>query len=80
MEQLLVIIGSLKGYFGSREELVPFVRQTMDYARAVGKSSVVVFVDLGSFFYYDTPEDFVCTTTMVRTLKDFACIMRRILV
>jgi hypothetical protein len=49
-EQLLVIIDSLKGYFGSREGLVPFVRQTMDYAKAVGKSGVVVFADLGSFF------------------------------
>lgn len=58
-EQLLVIIDSLKGYFGSREGLVPFVRQTMDYAKAVGKSGVVVFADLGSFFYYDAPEDFV---------------------
>lgn len=58
-EQLLVIIDSLKGYFGSREGLMPFIRQTMDYAKAVGKSGVVVFADLGSFFYYDAPEDFV---------------------
>ena len=58
-QQLLVIIDSLKGYFGSPEGLVPFVRQTMDYAKAVGKSGIVVFADLGSFFYYDTPEDFV---------------------
>ena len=58
-EQSLVIIDSLKGYFGSQEGLMPFVKQTMDYAKTVGKSGVAVFADLGSFFYYGTTKGFI---------------------
>ena len=58
-KQLLVIIDSLKGYFGSQEGLMPFVKQTMDYAKTVGKSGVAVFADLGSFFYYGTTKGFI---------------------
>ena len=58
-EQSLVIIDSLKGYFGSQEGLMPFVRQTVDYAKTAGKSGVVVFADLGSFFYYGTTEGLI---------------------
>ena len=32
-EQALLVIDSLKGYFGSKDGLMPFVKQTVDYAK-----------------------------------------------
>jgi hypothetical protein len=52
-EQSLLIMDSLKGYFGSIKGLMPFVKQTVEYAGASGRSNVSVLGDMGPFFYYD---------------------------
>jgi len=52
-EKSLLIMDSLKGYFGLQEGLMPFVEQTVDYAKKVGKSGLSVLSDMGSFFYYN---------------------------
>jgi hypothetical protein len=51
-EQSLLIMDSLRGYFGSKDGLMPFVKQTVEYAKNSDKSSVSVLGDIGSFFYY----------------------------
>jgi hypothetical protein len=52
-EQRLVIIDSLKGYFGSVDGIMPFVKQIVEYAKTSGRSNVTVLGDMGSFFYYE---------------------------
>ena len=56
-EQSLLIIDSLKSYFGLQNGLIPFVRQTIEYANTSGKSGLSVLADMGSFFYYDKKDD-----------------------
>ena len=58
-EQALLIIDSLQGYFGSKDGLMPFVKQTVEYAKSAGRSSVTVLGDMGSFFYYGRKDDLV---------------------
>jgi MEDS: MEthanogen/methylotroph, DcmR Sensory domain len=55
-EQSLLIMDSLKGYFGLQEGLIPFLLQTADLAKKSGKS-LSVLSDMGSFFYYDKKDD-----------------------
>ena len=55
-EQSLLIMDSLKGYFGLEEGLIPFLLQTADFAKKSGKS-LSVLSDMGSFFYYDKKDD-----------------------
>ena len=55
-EQSLLILDSLKGYFGLQEGLIPFLIQTADFAKKSGKS-LSVLSDMGSFFYYDKKDD-----------------------
>ena len=56
-EQSLLIMDSLKSYFGLQNGLIPFVRQTIEYANTSGKSGLSVLADMGSFFYYDKKDD-----------------------
>ena len=56
-EQSLLIMDSLKSYFGMQNGLIPFVRQTIEYANTSGKSGLSVLADMGSFFYYDKKDD-----------------------
>jgi hypothetical protein len=56
-EQSLLIMDSLKSYFGLQNGLIPFVRQTIEYANTSGKSGLSVLADMGSFFYYDRKDD-----------------------
>jgi hypothetical protein len=51
-EQVLLIVDSLKGFFGSALGLLPFLIQTVDYAIRVGKTGLSILVDMGPFFYY----------------------------
>lgn len=39
-EQLLLVMDSLKGYFASKNGLMPFLEQTVEYAKTSGKGSV----------------------------------------
>jgi hypothetical protein len=55
-EQSLLIMDSLKGYFGLQEGLIPFLLQTADFAKKSGKS-LSVLSDMGSFFYYNKKDD-----------------------
>lgn len=55
-EQSLLIMDSLKGYFGLQEGLIPFLIQTADFAKKSGKN-LSVLSDMGSFFYYDNKDD-----------------------
>ena len=50
-EQSLLIIDSLKAYLGSQDGFMPFVEQTIEYARTTGKNGVSVIADMDSFFY-----------------------------
>jgi MEDS: MEthanogen/methylotroph, DcmR Sensory domain len=54
--QSLLIMDSLKGYFGLQEGLIPFLIQTAEFAKKSGKS-LSVLSDMGSFFYYDKKDD-----------------------
>src|ERR671911_1810386 len=39
-EQSLLVMDSLRGYFGSQDGIMPFVEQTVEYAKDSGKNSV----------------------------------------
>lgn len=56
-EQSLIIIDSLKGYFGIPEGIMPFLKQILEYADTSGRSGVSVFGDVGPFFYYRDKHD-----------------------
>ena len=58
-EQSLLIMDSLRGYFGSKDGIMPFVKQTVEYAKNSGKNSVSVLGDIGSFFYYNKKDDLI---------------------
>jgi hypothetical protein len=51
-EQSLLIIDSLKSYFGSQESLMPFVKRIVEFAKASGRNGVSVIGDMSPFFYY----------------------------
>jgi hypothetical protein len=50
-EQSLLIMDSLKAYFGLKSGLIPFLNQTVEYAKKSGKDGVTVIGDVGSFLY-----------------------------
>jgi hypothetical protein len=50
-EQSLLIMDSLKAYFGLKSGLIPFLSQTVEYAKKSGKDGVTVIGDMGPFFY-----------------------------
>jgi hypothetical protein len=52
-EQVLLIMDSLKAYFGSPGGLLPFLGQTVEYAYKLGKNGLSALGDIGSFFYYN---------------------------
>jgi hypothetical protein len=58
-EQRLLIMDSLRGYFGSADGLMPFVKQTVDFAKTSGRDNVSVIGDMGSFFYYEKKDDLI---------------------
>jgi hypothetical protein len=58
-EQSLLIMNSLRGYFGSKDGLMPFVKQTVEYAKNSDRSSVSVLGDMGIFFYYKKQDDLI---------------------
>jgi hypothetical protein len=58
-EQRLLIMDSLRGYFGSADGLMPFVKQTVDFAKDSGRDNVSVIGDMGSFFYYEKKDDLI---------------------
>lgn len=47
----LLVMDSLKGYFGSSERVLPIVKQELERAKTMGKNGVSALGDLGSFFY-----------------------------
>lgn len=56
-EGSLIIMDSLKGYFGSdnnynNTDLTEFVKQLVKKAESLGKKGVSVIADLGSFYHY----------------------------
>lgn len=55
-EQVLLIVDSLKGFFGSALGILPFLIQTVDYAIRIGKNGLSILGDMGSFFYYGRKE------------------------
>src|SRR5919205_2199188 len=52
-EGSLVIIDSVKAYFGSDTDLMSFVEKLAKKAQSSGKSGVSVIADLASFYYYN---------------------------
>ena len=66
-EGSLVIMDSLKGYFGSDHDygvdsssngLMTFIRQLLKSAEHLGKNGISVFADLGSFYHYNEQDDY----------------------
>ena len=51
-EQSLLIIDSLKSYFGSQDGLIPFVNRIVQFAKDSGRNGVSVIGDMGPFFYF----------------------------
>jgi MEDS: MEthanogen/methylotroph, DcmR Sensory domain len=56
-EGSLIIMDSVKGYFGSdnnynNNDLTEFVKQLVKKAESLGKNGVSVIADLGSFYHY----------------------------
>jgi hypothetical protein len=49
-QRSLIIMDSLKGYFGS-EGVRSLIDRTLDYAKTSGKNGVSAFGDMGSFFH-----------------------------
>ena len=58
-EQSLLVMDSLRGYFGSQDGLIPFVKQTVEYATNSSRGGVSVLGDVGSFFYYEKKDDLI---------------------
>ena len=57
-EQSLLIIDSLKGYFGIQEGLMPFVRRTVEFAKTSGHADgVSALGDVASFFHLQKKDD-----------------------
>ena len=52
-EGSLIIIDSVKAYFGSDTDLMSFVEELAKEAQSSGKSGVSVIADLASFYYYN---------------------------
>jgi hypothetical protein len=50
-EQSLLVMDSLRGYFGSKDGIMPFVKRTVKFAKNSGKNSVSVLGDMGPFFF-----------------------------
>ena len=51
-EQSLLIMDSLKSYFGSQDGLIPFVNRIVQFAKDSGRNGVSVIGDMGPFFYF----------------------------
>jgi MEDS: MEthanogen/methylotroph, DcmR Sensory domain len=47
----LLIMDSLKGYFGSAERVKPLIDQALEHAKTSGKNGVSALGDMGSFFH-----------------------------
>jgi hypothetical protein len=58
-EQSLLVMDSLRGYFGSQDGLMLFVKQTVEYAKNSSKGGVSVLDDKGSFLYYEKKDDLI---------------------
>jgi hypothetical protein len=52
-EGSLIIIDSVKAYFGSDTDLMSFVEKLAKEAQNSGKSGISIIADLASFYYYD---------------------------
>ncbi len=52
-EGSLMIIDSVKAYFGSNIDLMSFVEKLAKQAQSSGKNGISVISDLASFYYYD---------------------------
>lgn len=58
-QQSLLLVDSLKGYFGTSEGVRQLIKQALEHAIASGKNGVAAFGDMGSFFYYNKDNDLV---------------------
>jgi hypothetical protein len=47
----LLIVDSLKGYFGSPQRVKPLIDQALEHAKTSGKNGVSALGDMGSFFH-----------------------------
>jgi hypothetical protein len=56
-QRSLLVMDSLKGYFGSPEGVRPLINQALEHAKISGKSGVSAFGDMGSFFYHHKDND-----------------------
>ena len=58
-EGSLVIIDSVKAYFGSDIDLMSFLARLAKQAQISGKSGVSIIADLASFYYYDRTDKLI---------------------
>jgi hypothetical protein len=55
----LLIIDSVRAYFGSSIDIVSFVKSLVNYADQIGKNGVSVLADMGPFFDYNKLGDLI---------------------
>jgi DcmR-like sensory protein len=58
-EKVLVIIDSLKEYFGQQQPNILFVKSLANYAKQMGKNCLSVLSDLGAYTYQSKYNDLV---------------------
>ena len=58
-QRSLLVMDSLKGYFGSPEGVSRLIKQALEHTKISGKTGVSVFGDAGSFFYDHKDNDLV---------------------
>jgi hypothetical protein len=56
-QRSLIVMDSLKGYFGSPEGVTQIIKRAVEDAKILGKNGVSVFGDMGSFFYDNKDND-----------------------
>jgi MEDS: MEthanogen/methylotroph, DcmR Sensory domain len=58
-QRSLLVMDSLKGYFGSPEGVTQIIKRAVEDAKISGKNGVSVLGDLGSFFYDHKDNDLI---------------------
>ena len=66
----LLIIDSIRAYFGSSIDIVSFVKSLVNYADQIGKNGVTVLADMGPFFCYNKLGDLIEYETSVQRTSD----------
>jgi hypothetical protein len=58
-EESLIIMDASKAYFGSSIDIVSFIASLTKLVKETGKDGLLVFEDMGPFFYYNKLNDLI---------------------